>query len=108
MIFQLAWKPDARCGRPDIGNGFWGGSSYVDRKDAAQSPLSSLAGIVRYRCARRVIRATDQNARQHPLTQVPVGSFLARRSMLESMMYFGIGFLLAALIGLAIFLRVRG
>src|SRR3979411_3174870 len=108
MIFQLAWKPDARCGRPDVGNGCRGGSPHLDRKDAAQSPLSSLPGIVGYGSARAVIRATVQNGRRHPRTQVPVGSVLGRRSMLESIMYFGIGFLLAALIGLAIFLRVHG
>src|ERR1700681_2019464 len=98
MIFQLAWKPDARCGRLDVGNGCRGGSPHLDRKDAAPSPLSSLPGIVGYRSARRVIRATGQHARQHPLTQVPVGSILGRRSMLASIMYFGIGFLFAALI----------
>src|SRR3981081_238956 len=108
MIFQLAWKPDVRCGRPDVGNRCRGGSPHLDRKDAAQAPLSSLPGIVGYRSARRVIPATVQNARRHPLTQVPVGSVLGRRSMLESIMYFGFGFLLAALIGLAIFLRVHG
>src|SRR4030088_2848642 len=108
MIFQLAWKPDVRCGRPDVGNRCRGGSPHLDRKDAAQSPLSSLPGIVGYRSARRVIPATVHNARRHPLTQVPVGSVLGRRSMLESIMYFGVGFLFAALIGLAIFLRVHG
>src|SRR3981189_3730769 len=108
MIFQLAWKPDARCGRPDVGNGCRGGSPHLDRKDAAQSPLSSLPEIVAYRSARRVIPATVQNARRHPLTQVPVSSVLGRRSMLESIVYFGVGCVFGALIGLAIFLRVRG
>ena len=49
-----------------------------------------------------------RNARQHPLSRVPAGSFPARRPMLETVMYLGIGFLCAALIGRATFHRIHG
>jgi hypothetical protein len=55
------------------------------------------------------MRATARNARQLRLSQVClVDSIVARRPMLETIMYLGIGFLCAAVIGRTIFARVHG